>query len=296
VEELLGSDILGSNHAPDLAGILVDQMLSRGTAALHIRMLAKDSNVYEQLTTRLPDSHCLYEMHGPDVRHGVLLPDSFEKYLSAQFDSKKRNDLKRKARLLSEHVNGAVTIRCFRAERDVADFMNVASPVAHSSWQAATGNGTLDDSEERLNEYKALARAGMWRAYTLHANGGAVAFVVGPEYRGVLHYDIPAFDPHFGRFSPGVILVYRMIEDLCNNHSGMCQISFGFGDNPYKRTFANVTIPVAECLVYPRALPYGVRIALHKSFRHAVRFGLSLARTLRRAAHRLRGIQSSERH
>jgi CelD/BcsL family acetyltransferase involved in cellulose biosynthesis len=102
------------------------------------------------------------------------------------------------------------------------------------------------------------------RLSALWAGEHLVSVHLGPCSYGRWHWFLPAYDPAFGRYSPGTVLLADLVgrsDDL-----GISIIDLGKGDEPYKRRFANAEVTVASGTV---EVP-------------------SLARRARRAAGRLR--------
>lgn len=66
----------------------------------------------------------------------------------------------------------------------------------------------------------------------LRAGGRPVAVHAGMRSRGVLHWWFPAYEPEFGRYSPGIILLLRLAEAL--RGAGVGTLDLGKGDAPYK--------------------------------------------------------------
>src|SRR5262249_6815027 len=61
------------------------------------------------------------------------LPHTFEAYLT-RFNSKHRNNIKRRVRLLREHAGGALELRRVAKREDVPGFLRLAGEVARRSW------------------------------------------------------------------------------------------------------------------------------------------------------------------
>ncbi len=78
----------------------------------------------------------------------------------------------------------------------------------------------------------------------LYAGDALVAAHFGIRLDGILHYWFPGFNPEFGRFTPGHLLVYELLMNL----EGMgCKIlDFGPGGEAYKQYFCNDSLPVTS--------------------------------------------------
>lgn len=96
-----------------------------------------------------------------------------------------------------------------------------------------------------------------------------------------LHYWFPAYDASFGKYSPGSALLIFMIKYAGEN--GVTSIDLGKGDDDYKLTFANNSVPLAEGVVETRPLVAVFRRVWRKS-REFVR--ASPIRTIARAPSR----------
>jgi CelD/BcsL family acetyltransferase involved in cellulose biosynthesis len=71
-----------------------------------------------------------------------------------------------------------------------------------------------------------------------------VAAHMGMRSREVMHYWFPAYDPAFGKFSVGIILLLRMAAVLSG--MGIQRIDLGKGDSPYKQRLMTGAIEVSE--------------------------------------------------
>lgn len=78
----------------------------------------------------------------------------------------------------------------------------------------------------------------------LRAGDRIAAIVFGIRSKGVLHLLVPAFDPVFAKYSPGVILLVKLAQaapDL-----GIEQIHLGRGWDRYKSSLAGGTVMIAD--------------------------------------------------
>jgi len=141
-----------------------------------------------------------------------------------------------------------------------------ASRVRRLSWQLPALGELRDDdhqsSREGLHEF---ARRGLLRSYVLRAGETPCAFVIGYQYRGVYFYAVVGYDPAYSRHSPGIALLYLMLEDLFANDCPRL-VSFGRGDDDYKRRFGTRTRRVGRCLVFRPTLRNRIRVHQHRLF------------------------------
>lgn len=138
---------------------------------------------------------------------------------------------------------------------------------------------------------------------TLHATSGAgfasvlsvlwlgdrpLAAHLGLRSRTVWHYWLPAYDPAFAKYSPGLILLLKMAEHAAA--LGVSTIDLGVGRALYKQRLMSGTIPLAEgrIIVSPaRAALAEFRTASERWVRRSAFF--ETARGVRRAVAGLGG-------
>lgn len=72
---------------------------------------------------------------------------------------------------------------------------------------------------------------------TLSFGGNLMAAHLGMFYQGILHYWFPVYDFEAQKYSPGRLLLCKIIE-AAGEH-GIDELDFGLGDAQYKREFGN---------------------------------------------------------
>lgn len=82
----------------------------------------------------------------------------------------------------------------------------------------------------------------------LYLDGCWAALHFGIRARNVLHYYLPVYNPRFRNFSPGLILLAKMIRAAPDH--GIEEIDLGEGLSRYKEVFATETYPVYRDLWY----------------------------------------------
>ena len=79
---------------------------------------------------------------------------------------------------------------------------------------------------------------------TLHAGDRLVAAHLGLRSRTIWHYWLPAYDPAFGHYAPGLVLLLEMARAA--ERLGLERIDLGKGSEPYKARFATGEVPLLE--------------------------------------------------
>jgi len=105
---------------------------------------------------------------------------------------------------------------------------------------------------------------------------------------GVLHGWFPAYDPFFGQYSPGMILVFELARAMPSR--GLRRYHMGKGEARHKNSFATGTVPLVAGSVALHPLGRMLRRGWHRT-RNAVRGSrlLAPARLLGRWTRPLRG-------
>jgi CelD/BcsL family acetyltransferase involved in cellulose biosynthesis len=207
---------------------------------------------------------------GAGETHSLRLDVAFDKYLAAQFNSKQRNNIKRRVKLLQERL-GPLHLAGCRAPDEVAAFLAASRPVSEASWQYATVGPHFEADVRWEDKLQDLARRGVLRSYVLFAGERACAFVLGYQHSGVFYHVKTGYDRSLAKLAPGIVLLYLLIEELARDPLPV-EINFGFGDADYKREFGNVHAHSDELLLLPRTLRNLARWGAHASYRAGVTF------------------------
>ena len=182
----------------------------------------------------------------------IDLADGFESYY-------------RKLRLKSPAFCSTLARKSRKLEREVGEVrFEVDSPDVSAlrllmSWKSAQyrRTGRLDrfshpwviDLLESLSAIRGSDFGGVLSV--LYAGDLPVAIHFGIRSDHVLAYWFPAYDPEFGRYSPGLISLLRMAQD--SPALGVRLIDLGKGPHRYKETLKSADIFVAEGMVTGRS-------------------------------------------
>ncbi|WP_193222348.1 GNAT family N-acetyltransferase [Alkalilimnicola sp. S0819] len=210
--------------------------------------------------------YALYVPDGERLRRSIAIPDDLAAYLT-QFSAKTRNTLRRKLRRAEERG-----LRVWRAERaeQVPQWLRDASRVHRQSWQRRELGTSIRDEPDQRRQLELLAEAGLLRCYLLYAGEHACAFVLGRQHGDVFHYAGVGYDPAMAGYSPSVVLLLHIIQDL-SRHRPARLMDLGLGDQEYKRHFGNRNYRDAPVLLLRRSLHNRCRSSLHGGFRRMVR-------------------------
>jgi hypothetical protein len=233
---------LGSTSPQD-AELLVREVLSL------LKSGEADAAFFSHFDTESSIYHCAVKLpgfltrdHVPNIaiHRKIVLPESVQQFYGS-FTGKTRSTLKRKTKKLNEYFGSSVQVRCFRKTKEINEMLRDVEEIAKKTYQRGLGVGFKDDfgMRERLR----LAAERCWlRAYVLYLNGIPAAFWMGVLYKGTFHSDYLGYDPEYGKHSPGMYLIGKVIEDLCSEHdeNRAEAIDFGLGDAQYKEVLGNV--------------------------------------------------------
>ena len=219
-------------------------------------------------------------------RHGFArLDQDFESYL-AGFSTKSRSTCRRKLKKLAERSGGALDVRCYRSEEEIARFHAGARAVSAMTYQERLLDAGLPDGPEALAELRSLARRGLARGWLLYLDDRAIAYLYAPAEGDALLYAHLGYDPAFAEFSPGTVLQLEVMRQLMEERE-FSLFDFTEGEGQHKSLFATDAIDCVDLLLVRPTLAnllvgyalsgFDVTIALIKKLG-----GAGLARRFRR--------------
>jgi CelD/BcsL family acetyltransferase involved in cellulose biosynthesis len=219
--------------------------------------------------------------HVSSVSPRAVLHDGFAGYLAEMTGSgKSMRNTTAKLRLLGRD-HGEV--------RFVSDCKDDAVLATLLDWKAQKFNRGhaiapwIQNALYALYGTRTVGFSGMLSA--LYAGERLVAAHFGIRSDGTLYYWFPAFNPEFGRYTPGWLLIYFLLQHL--EATGCNVLDFGPGGEQYKEYFKNSVIPVHSGFVeLPSILNLGR--ATWRSVDRAVRGSRTARFFLRPVSHMLR--------
>lgn len=205
-------------HGKDWDVIQFDHVLENSLA-----MKFKEYFERQYAVTRIRTSLCPY----------VTIDDSFEDYIKDRLCANKRYNIPRKAKVLFDEKKARF--------ETVADAQSVPGAVKeyfelHLKRSRAKGMKSSLDSETvrrfHMDYAQKAAHGHLLRMYFIRAAGKPVGAAYGFHYRDKLYYYHITFDPDWGKWSPGTVLLKLWLEEA--RKEGAREFDFLKGDESYK--------------------------------------------------------------
>lgn len=202
------------------------------------------------------------------ARHYIDMGIGHDGYM-AQFSSKTRATLKRKMRKLAEAGGGRLDIRSYHAPDQLDAFFAAALPLSETTYQARLLDAGLPSSASFRADAAALARADNLRAYVLHLDGRAIAYLYLPVIRDVLIYAFLGYDQALAQLSPGTVLQMHALEQLFAEQR-FRYFDFTEGDGAHKALFGTHQVRCATLYLLKPTLANRILLGGHGAFNAAV--------------------------
>jgi CelD/BcsL family acetyltransferase involved in cellulose biosynthesis len=109
------------------------------------------------------------------------------------------------------------------------------------------------------------AQKGWLRTYVLYAGDRPLAFWMGDLLEGTFGGNFTGYDPDIAKYSPGIYLMTKVIEEFCNaKETEVTKIDFGPGGALYKASLGKRDADEAPVHIFSRSLK-GVELNLLRS-------------------------------
>ena len=168
-------------------------------------------------------------------RHFITMEGGYEAYL-ARFSGKTRSTLRRKRRRFEQADGGALDLRSYRGEAEIASFLDLAAPLARRTYQARLLDAALPDDAASRRAMLAAAKRDEVRAFLLFLKGEPVAYLYLPVDGTTLIYAYLGYNADHANLSPGTVLQMAALESLFAEER-FTHFDFTEGDGAHKALF-----------------------------------------------------------
>lgn len=180
-----------------------------------------------------------------------LIPHDFDASIRGVLSKKRRHEVRREHRRLSEHFGGSLRLVTRNAPADIEEVLSWSCSIARETYKAALRIG-IEDTPQWRAILTSSADLGLLRTWFLMDDDRPIAFAIGTVVGTRYFLEDFGYAPAFAKWSPGKNMLYRVLEQLCEQ--GVERLDFGFGDAQYKRVFGQVVREEGSISMYGRSL------------------------------------------
>lgn len=195
-----------------------------------------------------------------------LANGSFDSYLE-RFSGKTRNTLRRKVRRFADHAGGPVDLRSYATPEEMIEFRRHAIAVSVLTYQRKIG-WAFPETEGFKDTLIGEAEKGRVRGFLLMHGDTPIAYAFCKIDADVIIYALLGHDPAFGRFSPGTVLLFLILERLFAERRFRV-FDFGGMAAEYKVFFATGNIDYVKAIWLPTTLKHLFLVTAHFLVRQA---------------------------
>lgn len=220
--------------------------------------------------------------HLLDQVHWSIDPQPSSEAWLAAMDKKKRTDLVQRVGRAYRKLGGDAALRVFDRAEDMAEYGRLMNELYARTWHHA--DLPIDwEAPERVALFQRLAEAGQLIGHVVVRDGRPLAYVHGYRIAGTYLVDDLGYDEEVAKIGIGSVAVFQAVRGLLDRFPGE-RISFGYGDNQYKR------------LLSTRAEPCGSLYVVRATRATAGFHMYAPLRWLYRGLHRVRSDMQARRH
>lgn len=222
-----------------------------------------DAPLY-QLALRVPGILRRDTLPAPQGHDMMLVPGGIDD-VYRRMSSHRRIELRRTVKKLQTNPVGKPKIICYRSLSELDRLFHDAEEIAKKTYQRGLRVGFADNPLVRTR-LELGARKGWLRAYILYLGDRPCAFWIGMLYHGSFVGEYTGYDPEFRQYSPGMVLMMRVIEGFCNRTDGdvVREIDFGPGEAEYKGALCTKTWQEAVVFIFSPT-PKGLALKLMRA-------------------------------
>jgi Protein involved in cellulose biosynthesis (CelD) len=165
----------------------------------------------------------------------------------AQMDKKRRTDLSQRVGRAYRKLGGDAALLTFDTPEAMPEYCRLMHEVYARTWHH-DDLPTQWDHPQRIALFQRLAAAGHIIGHIVLREGRPLAYVHGYRVAGTYLVDDLGYDEEIAKVGIGSVAVFQAIKALLERFPGE-SISFGYGDNQYKRLLATHSEPCGSLYV-----------------------------------------------
>lgn len=243
---LLGAGVVAGEAERGVVGVAVARQLASDSSVRVVRVQEADlpnrfagslaAGGFRTVSTNLLDQV-----------HWSIDPQASSEAWLAAMDKKKRADLTQRVGRAYRKLGGDAALRVFDRAEDMAEYGRLMNEVYARTWHHA--ELPIDwTAPARVALFERLAAAGQLIGHVVVRDGRPLAYVHGYRLGGTYLVDDLGYDEDVAKIGIGSVAVFQAVRALLDRFPGE-RISFGYGDNQYKRLLATRAEPCGSLYV-----------------------------------------------
>ncbi len=225
----------------DMADIYYNQDNPEGIAAiirhlkentqwdvLDLREMPPHTPCLEVLDEEFGNKNFIVERKVGTTSSVIEVPENFEDY-TAGLSKRSRKNINLSRNRIKEQL-GEVELNLFKSKEEIEPILPRIMELEKKSWKGQQGVGAFSRQDNRdfhLAFARRYSEAGLFRLFTLEAKNVMLAYGYMFQGGACLYSHNMALNPEYPKLSPGMAMLYRIIEHASVN--GIREVSFGRG-------------------------------------------------------------------
>ncbi|HEY4291441.1 GNAT family N-acetyltransferase [Luteibacter sp.] len=182
-----------------------------------------------------------------DQVHWSIEPQASSESWLAGMGKKQRTDQLQRVGRAYRKLGGDAAMHVFDTADEMAEYCRLMNEVYARTWHHED-LPTDWEAPERVALFRRLADAGHLIGHVVVLDGRPLAYVHGYRIGGTYLVDDLGYDEEVAKVGIGSVAVFQAIRALIDRFPGE-RISFGYGDNQYKRLLSTRSEPCASLYV-----------------------------------------------
>ncbi|HVI55730.1 MAG TPA: GNAT family N-acetyltransferase [Luteibacter sp.] len=234
---LLGAGIVAAHADRETVELVVSRQLMGDADVSVVRIQEADlPNRFAEALSRGGGFRTV-AAHLLDQVHWSIDPQASSEAWLASFDKKKRGDLTQRVGRAYRKLGGDAALHTFDRPEDMPTYCRLMNEVYARTWHHED-LPTDWEAPERAALFARLAGAGQLIGHVVVREGRPLAYVHGYLLGGTYLVDDLGYDEDVAKVGIGSVATFQAIRALIDRFPGV-RISFGYGDNQYKRVLAS---------------------------------------------------------
>ena len=189
----------------------------------------------------------LVTAHLREQVHWIIDPQSSSEAWLATMDKKKRTDQVQRVGRAYRKLGGDAALHVYTRPEQMADYCRLIDEAYARTWHHAAL--PIDwQAPARVALFERLAASGQIVGHVVLREGRPLAYVHGYRLGGTYLVEDLGYDEDVAKVGIGSVAVFQAVRGVMDTHPGE-RISFGYGDNQYKRLLASRCEPCGSLYV-----------------------------------------------